>query len=121
MNRLALLITCLGLGAARYCMAGEPAMCKSMCASEQQTCRAHARLTPQGERTDNLRNESRNPFARTASGEVPSSATRALDAAGASTRQASGLGACDAAYQRCTRACATPEKVTDKAAAGRAG
>lgn len=119
MNGLAYLIACLALGVASHCLAGEPAFCTSMCASEQRQCRAQARLTPQGERTENLKNTDRNPFARTARGEVPPSATRAMDAAGANERQVSGLGACDATYQRCTRACAVPAK--DTTPAGRTG
>jgi hypothetical protein len=115
MNRPAYLIACLGLSAAAHCLAEAPAFCTSMCSSEQRQCRAQARLTPQGERRENLGTDDRNPLARTAQREVPSSATRAMDAAGTNDRQASGMGACDAAYQRCTRACTVPANSADKA------
>lgn len=85
----------------------DPAFCRSMCASEQNACRADARVQPQEERLAANDPADRNPFARTAQGQVPRTDMRALDAVGDENRKQQRLGACDATYQRCTRGCAT--------------
>lgn len=116
-NRLALLIACLGMTAAGTCLAEDAAFCKSMCASEQRQCRADARLQPKEERLMPPDTPDHNPLARTAQGEVPSQAARALEAAGADHRRADRLGSCDTSYQRCTRSCAVPADAQRKTAA----
>ena len=108
MNRVAVLIGLLGVMASGACLAEDPAFCKSMCASEQRECRADAQLTPKEERFMPSDTPDRNPFARTAQGQVRSSDTRALDAAGDRHRRAARTDACATAYQRCTRSCDKP-------------
>jgi hypothetical protein len=104
MNRLALLIACLAT--AGICRAEDPAFCKSMCASEQNACRADARLRAKEEPFTENDLPRRNPFARTAQEAVRTPDLRALDAAGDQSRRTQRLGSCDATYQRCTRGCA---------------
>ena len=94
------------LGAAHPALAADPAFCSAMCASEQRACRAGAQAQPLAERLAAAAPESRNRLARTAQGEVPRQANRALDAAGDNGRRMARLHACDSALQRCTRSCA---------------
>lgn len=108
MKHTVLAIVCAILGAAGPALAADPAFCSSMCASAQRECRAGAQAQPLGERLAGAAPEYRNPLARTAQGEVPGQATRALDAAGDNGRRMARLDACDSALQRCTRSCAAP-------------
>jgi hypothetical protein len=109
MNRLALLIALLGMTAANACLAEDPAFCKSMCASEQRACHANAQLQPREERLMPSDTPDKNPFARTAQGEVQTSGMRALDASGNTNRRLARGSSCDSGYQACTRACQKPQ------------
>jgi hypothetical protein len=117
MNRLAVLIALLGLTAAHACLAEEPAFCKSMCASEQRECKADARDKAENESFAPVTAPDKNPFARTAQGQVRTTDARALETAGYQSRRLAGAGACDTAYQRCTRSCEQPQNAggADKA------
>jgi hypothetical protein len=110
MNRLAVLIACLAATASSLCFAAapaeDPAFCRSMCSSEQNACRAEARVQPKEERFGANDFPERNPFARTAQQQVARPETRALDAAGDQNRKQQRLGSCDSTYQRCTQSCA---------------
>lgn len=107
MKRLALLsvLTCLlSMGAAR---AAEPTLCKSLCDSERRECRANIHELA-ADRSEDLMPD-RNPMARAAQHEVAAPASQAIDNAGTQGRRVGYAGQCDAAYLRCTRACAAPQ------------
>jgi len=103
MKRLALLMTLLGLSAASF--AEEPAFCKSMCSSEKTQCLADVKATEKKEGMLPTDTPEKNPFARTAQVQMRSSDNGALDQAGYHHRRLARNGACDDAYQRCTRSC----------------
>lgn len=105
MKRLSLSIVFAVVGANGSALAADPAFCASMCASEQRTCRANAQSAPPAERFGTPDMNQRNTLARTAQGEVPGPATRALDAAGDNGRRMARLGTCDSAFQQCARGC----------------
>ncbi|WP_036167872.1 hypothetical protein [Massilia sp. 9096] len=110
MNRFAVLFACLAVTAFDVCRAAppadDPAFCTSMCASEQNACRAQARLQTKEELFTLNDTPHRNPFARTAQEEVARPEQRALDAVGDQNRKQQRLGSCDSTYQRCTQSCA---------------
>lgn len=104
MKRLVLPMLVAMLSTAGAALAGDGAVCASMCDSQLRECRAGAQARPLQERATIP--EQRNPLARTVQGAVPAAATRALDASGDNGRRMARLDACDSALQRCTRACA---------------
>jgi hypothetical protein len=120
MNRLPInfALALLAMAASSACLAAtpaasaptrpaeDPAFCKSMCTSEQNVCRADARLQPKEERFAPVDMQDRNPFARGAQRQVARIDQRALDTAGDQKRTAQRLGSCDSAWQRCTQSCA---------------
>ena len=109
MKRLAAMVAaCILSGTAT---AAEPSLCKSMCDSEKRECRADAQLAAADDADPPLTMPERNPFARTAQGQVPAESARAISGAGAQTRRMRKSAACDASYQRCTRACAAPARL----------
>lgn len=106
MKRLVLSMLVALLSTSGAALAGEAALCESMCDSQLRECRAGAQAQPLAERVMATTPEHRNPLARTVQGAVPDQATRALDAKGDNGRRMARLDACDSARQRCTRACA---------------
>jgi len=110
MNRFFVLIACLAVTTSHACLAAapadDPAFCKSMCASEQNACRAEARAQLNDERIAQHDLPERNPFARTAQQQVARPEMRALDAVGDQSRKQQRIGSCDSTYQRCTQGCA---------------
>lgn len=114
MGRLAFLMGLIGMTATSASMAADPAFCKSLCSTEQRTCRADAQLQPKEERFMPADTPDRNPYARTAQGEVAGQGAVALRANGDNNRRMDRTGACDATYARCTRACAAPSATQDK-------
>jgi len=107
MKRLAVAMILAGLSGA--CLADEPAFCKSMCASEKTQCLAAARTTEKHEALLADDATDKNPFARTAQVHARTGDNGALVRAGDQYRRETRAGSCDAALQRCTRACTVPE------------
>jgi len=107
MKRLAALMILLGVASAS--VAAEPAFCKSVCASEKNTCRAGALKREETEAQLPTNTPEKNPFARTAQVQMRSSDSGALEQAGYQHRRMSRAGACDEVYQRCTRSCDVPD------------
>lgn len=109
MNRFAVLLACLAVTASSVCPAArpadDPAFCKSMCASEQNACRAQARVQLNDGRLAQNDLPERNPFARTAQEQLARPDMRALDATGDQNRKQQRMGSCDSGYQRCTQGC----------------
>ena len=120
MKRLAWLTIMMGALWAGAGHAADAGLCKSMCGAEKRECRANARELAAEDGGSLLDRTERNPMARAAQEQVPAQATRAMDNAGTQTRRIDYAGKCDAAYQRCTRACAAPpDSILVKPAAGR--
>ena len=88
--------------------AADAGLCKSMCSAEQRECRANVRGLAADDGKPLLEMAERNPMARAAQEQVPAPAGRAIDAAGTQSRRIDKSAQCDAAYQRCVRACAAP-------------
>ncbi len=89
--------------------AADAALCKSMCGAEKRECRANVRELAAEDGQPFLDRDERNPMARAAQEQVPAPAGRAIDNAGTQARRIDRSAQCDAAYLRCTRACAAPE------------
>jgi hypothetical protein len=111
MKRLAVLMILAGLSG--VCLAEEPAFCKSMCASENNQCRAAAlaREEKEGRLPTDL--PEKNPFARTAQVQMGSSDAGSLEKSGYEHRRMSRAAACEDAWQRCTRSCNVPKGDAD--------
>lgn len=103
MKRLAVSMILAGLSATAF--ADEPAFCKSMCTSEKSQCLATAVATEKKEGMLPTDTAEKNPFARTAQVQMRSADNGALEKSGLQHRREARTGACDAAYQRCTRGC----------------
>jgi len=107
MKRLAVLMLLAGLSGTA--LADDPAFCKSMCTSDKNQCLADIQTTEKREAafaaTDT---PDKNPFARTAQVQMRSSDNGSLERNGNQYRREARAGACDTAYQRCTRGCAAP-------------
>lgn len=103
MKRLVLLMTLLGLSAAG--LAEEPAFCKLVCTSEKTQCLADVKATEQKEGMMPTDSAEKNPFARTAQVQMRSSDNGSLAQSGYQHRRMARNGACDDAYQCCTRSC----------------
>ena len=88
--------------------AADAGLCKSMCSTEQRECRANVRELAADDGKPLLEMTERNPMARAAQEQVPAPAGRAIDNAGTQSRRIDKSAQCDAAYQRCVRACAAP-------------
>ena len=91
-------------------LAADPGICKSMCDAERKTCNARAEEHANDERNGPIVIEprQRNEIARTAEKtQVETSAARANEQAGAQGRRMRYRTACDDAYARCTRGCAS--------------
>jgi hypothetical protein len=108
MKRLAVLTILLGLSSASF--AEEPAFCKSVCASERNSCRADAQASEKSEGLLPTNVPEKNPFARTAQIQMRSDDGGALEKAGNDHRRLSRNRACEDTYQRCTRGCSVPAK-----------
>jgi len=120
MKRLAWFTIMMGALWAGAAHAADAGLCKSMCSSEKRECRAHARDLAAEDGEMLFDKGERNPMARAAQEQVPVQATRAMDNAGTQTRRIDYAGKCDAAYLRCTRACAAPpDSILVKPAPGR--
>jgi hypothetical protein len=88
--------------------AADAGLCKSMCGSEKRECRANVRELAAEDGKGLFERDERNPLARAAQDRVPAPAGRAIDDAGTQTRRLDKSAQCDAAFQRCIRACAAP-------------
>lgn len=109
MNRSKLLMAVLGMSLSAAALAAEPGLCKSMCASEKQECRAEAQSLTELDRDVLIPPESKNPYERANNaGQVASVAAQAHDRADDYRRGSERKGRCDATYLRCTRACDAP-------------
>jgi len=109
MNRIHLLAAVLGMSLSAAAFAVEPGVCKSMCSTEKQECRAKAKRLTELDREVLSVPESKNPFDRSNNaGQVASVATQANERADAHRRVSERTGECDATYLRCTRACDAP-------------
>jgi len=109
MNRIKLLAAILGMSLGAAAFAADPGVCKSMCTTEKQECRAKATRLTELDREVLVAPESKNPFDRTNNaGQVASVATQANERADAHRRVSERNGQCDATYLRCTRACDAP-------------
>jgi hypothetical protein len=108
MKRLTLVSLMLGMLWAGAAHAADAGLCKSLCSADKRECRAHARELAAEDGEMVFDRGERNPMARAAQEQVPVQATRAMDNAGTQTRRIDYAGKCDAAYLRCTRACAAP-------------
>jgi len=86
----------------------EPAMCKSVCVSARQDCRAKVQGATEND-TDNLvlsMKSDNNPYANAAKEVRPQSQLlRPTEAEAFRARRAERLQACEAPYRSCTRAC----------------
>lgn len=104
MKRLALLLILAGLSGT--VLADDPAFCKSMCASDKNQCLASVKTTEKREAAfASTGTSDKNPFARAAQTQVRSSDNGALERSGDQYRREARTGACDTAFQRCTRSC----------------
>lgn len=108
MKRFALLMTLLGIASAAF--AEEPAFCKSMCSTEKTQCLTKAKVTEEKDGLLASSDTEKNPFARTAQLEMRSSDNGSLEKAGYEHRRMTRNGACNDAYQRCTRGCTVEAK-----------
>jgi hypothetical protein len=106
MKRLAWLTIVMGALWAGAGHAADAGLCKSMCSAEQRECRANVRELAAEDGKPLLEMAERNPMARAAQEQVPAPAGRAIDDAGTQSRRIDKSAQCDAAYLRCTRACA---------------
>jgi len=86
-------------------LAADTNFCTSMCESTQRECRVDASSGGKERFVPPPETAARNPLARTAEGAVPGQGARALQAAGDTHRRLDRAGACDKAYQQCTRSC----------------
>lgn len=108
MKRMKLLAALVGMALGAAAFAAEPGLCKSMCAGAKRECRAHAQSLTELDRDVLIAPDSKNPFDRANNqGQVTPVATQARERADDYRRGAERKGQCDAAYLRCTRACAT--------------
>jgi len=120
MKRFSLLAILMGAMWAGAACAADAGMCKSMCSTERNECRAQVRGLAADDGKSLLEMNERNPMARAAQERVPAPAERALDNAGTQTRRLDKAGQCEEAYQRCVRACAAPaDPILVKPAKGR--
>jgi hypothetical protein len=103
--RLALLAASMVAGAAH---AAEPSLCKSMCDADKRECRAQGRELAGDDGSPLLEMPEKNPLARGAQLQVPTTSSRALENSGTQSRRMRHASQCDATYVRCTRACAAP-------------
>jgi hypothetical protein len=101
-----IMMAALWAGAAH---AADASLCKSMCGTEKRECRANVRELAEEDGKPVIDMPERNPLARAAQTEIPRESARALDNAGNQARRMDKAGQCDAAYLRCTRACAARE------------
>jgi hypothetical protein len=101
----AALMVCLGMLPTGSVLAADTNFCTSMCESTQRECRVQASSGGKERFAAPPETSARNPLARTAEGEVPGQGARALQAAGNTQRRLDRAGACDQAYQQCTRSC----------------
>ena len=108
MKRVALLSLMSGILWAGAAHAGDASVCKSMCGADKRECRAQAHEQARDDLDGPLEMPEKNPLARTAQGQVPSEAARAIGNAGTQARRMGKASQCDDAYLRCTRACAAP-------------
>ena len=105
--KLLLALVALSLGAAS--MAAETSLCKSMCASEKQECRAKAKLQTDYDRDPLIAPDNRNSHAyANSAGQVPTTEARAREQADTYRRVTERNGQCDTVYLRCARACNVP-------------
>ncbi|MEM8513386.1 hypothetical protein RCH14_002716 [Massilia sp. MP_M2] len=110
------LMACLGMVAAGSVLAADANFCTSMCESTQRECRAQASSGGKERFAAPPETSARNSLARTAEGEVPGQGARALQAAGDTQRRLDRTGACDKAYQQCTRSCVVQPDTKQQAA-----
>lgn len=109
MNGMKLSAAVLGILLGAPVFAADTGVCKSMCTTEKQECRANAKRLTELDREVLVAPESKNPFDRTNNaGQVASIATQANERTDAHRRVSERNGQCDATYLRCTRACDTP-------------
>lgn len=114
---LAVLAATMGAGAGH---AAEPGLCKSMCDADKRECRAHGREMAAEDGSGLIEMPEKNPLARGAQMQVPTTSAQALENSGTQSRRLSHASQCDATYLRCTRACAAPaESSVAKPAASR--
>lgn len=102
---LAMLAATMGAGAAH---AAEPSLCKSMCDADKRECRAHGRDLAADNGSPLLEMPAKNPLARGAQLQVPTTSSQALENSGTQSRSMRHASQCDVTYLRCTRACAAP-------------
>ena len=109
MNRTNTLQALLGMSLSAAGVAAEPGMCKSLCTTEKQECRAKVKHLTDLDRDVLLAPDGKNPYARTNSeGQVPTMEARAREQADTRRRVAERNGQCDTTYLRCVRACEAP-------------
>jgi hypothetical protein len=109
MNRIKLLMALVGMSLGAASFAEEPGLCKSICATEKQECRAKTKRLTDLDRDVFLAPDGKNAFANANSqGVVAPPEARAREQADANRRLAERNGQCDATYLRCTRACDAP-------------
>jgi hypothetical protein len=87
-------------------LADEPGMCKSMCASDQQTCRKDAVRLTDLDKDPFIAPYDKNSMANSArQGEVVPPTTRIAERQDFERRRSERTGRCDTAFQRCVRTC----------------
>jgi hypothetical protein len=86
----------------------EPGLCKSMCDADKRECRAHGRALAADNNAPLLDMPEKNPLARGAQMQVPTTSSQALENSGTQSRRMRHASQCDDTYLRCTRACAAP-------------
>ncbi|MBW8897137.1 MAG: hypothetical protein JF619_03275 [Massilia sp.] len=109
MMQIKMFLALLGLSLSAACVAAEPGLCKSMCASEKKECRAKATLQTDFDRDPPIAPDNRNSHAyANSAGQVPTMEARAREQADTHRRATERNGQCDTAYLRCVRACDAP-------------
>jgi hypothetical protein len=104
---LAMLATTMAAGAC-HAAGPESGLCKSMCDADKRECRAHGRELAAEDGAPLLDMPEKNPLARGAQMQVPTTSSQALENSGTQSRRMRHASQCDDTYLRCTRACAAP-------------
>ena len=101
------LLACLAPAAHAQEKGNDAGLCKSVCASARQECRAHVQQATQDDTSPALTMKpSRNPYVAAGRGAAPQSQQlRPTEAEAFRARRAERLQACEVQYRSCTRSC----------------
>lgn len=109
MKRLSFVAVLLGTVLSGAAFAEDAAFCRAECDTARSQCLANTGKASGDEAVLILKSEETNPLARAAQSAVTSTGNQALERSGQQHRRAQQRDICDDRYQRCTRACSSPQ------------